>query len=97
MEWEHFGSNGGKYGSMICSDEKVEELVIFMLSNRFVPFKLALKENIIIRLDTSNHGKDWKFDKYDNVVIWLHQPSFPSHFSNNDMIMLNNGTVHKFK
>ena len=25
MEWEHFGSNGGKYGSMICSDEKLED------------------------------------------------------------------------
>ena len=63
MEWEHFGSNGGKLGSLVCSDEKVEELVIFMLSNGLMPFKLAPEENMIIRLDTSNHGKDWKFDK----------------------------------
>ena len=77
-------------------DQITLELVIFMLSNRFMPFKLAPKENTIIRLDTSNHGKDWKFDIYDNVVIWLHQPSFPSHFSNNDMIMLNKGEVHVF-
>ena len=96
MEWEHFGSNGGKLGSLVCSDEKVEELVIFMLSNGLMPFKLAPEENMIIRLDTSNHGKDWKFDKNDNVVIWLYQPSFPSDFSNSDMIMLNNGEVHVF-
>lgn len=80
MEW--FFKAKGETGP--CPDAKVEELTTFMLSNQYVPFAWGVKENTIVRLDTTNRGKDW----FSNALIWLHHPSLPSQLSNNDSITL---------
>ena len=89
MEW--FFKVKGERGP--CPEAKVEELTIFMLSNKFVPFAWGIKDNTIVRLDTTNHGKDW----FSNALIWLHHPSLPPHLSNNDTIILSNRVTRIFE
>ena len=81
MEW-FFTTN--KSFSEKCPEEKVVELTEFLLSNKYVPFAWGLKEDTIVRLNPSNHGKDW----FSNSLIWLHQPSLPNHLAKNSSITL---------
>ena len=88
MEW--FFKEKGETGP--CPEAKVEELTKFMLSNEFVPFAWSLKKHTIVRLDTSNYGKDW----FSNALIWLHQPSLPDHLARNETITLSYNVTSVF-
>ena len=88
MEW--FFKAKGEDGP--CPEAKVEELTKFMLLNKFVPYAWGIKKNTIVRLDTTHFGKDW----FSNALIWLHQPSLPSHLAKNDTITVSHRVTRVF-